>query len=180
MSDRLVYVATFSNSVEANIALAALEAHGIRGCLDGEALAASLWHAGPTIAGVRLSVFEEQLDKAKQVLAEAGHGVEEEDQGIEPKEVFPDEDEPEEAGEVERQAHIRRAWFAAVIGLITCPLFFNAYSLFILLSEGLLWNKTGARGDWRITAALVLDVLALGFTFLLLFGRPVMSMFVLN
>lgn len=181
MSDRLVRIASFSTAGEANIAKAALEVEGIRACVDGESTASTMWHAGPTIAGVHISVFADQYEKAKAILAEAGYGFDDddnpydnddEDDGYEDDEhadeyedleysyaTSDDEDEPDE---VERQAHIRRAWFAAVIGVISCPLVFNAYSLYLIVDEGLLGSRKGVRGDWRITAALILDIVALG------------------
>ena len=66
MSDRLITIAVFENSLEAEIARGKLEDSGIRSVIVGQD-AANLYGL-PAVGFIELQVFEEDADKAFEIL----------------------------------------------------------------------------------------------------------------
>jgi hypothetical protein len=69
MTDEPVTAATFSNSLEANLAKSQLEEAGIRAFVTGDQIE-STWHLGGALGEVKLLVAERDLDEAERILAE--------------------------------------------------------------------------------------------------------------
>lgn len=173
MEQRLVEVGVFFDSVHANIAKSRLESEGIQACLSGEATADTLWHVGTAIGGVKLLVWEDQAIKAREILDACEP---QDDDAIDDHDVYDEEDEDEEASRSaaehedsspprdEREAKLRRAWVAAVLGVWLCPPLLSTYSMFQLIAGGLLERSPPIRGHWRATAALVINLMVIGAT----------------
>lgn len=170
---KLVCIAKYPLAMPAHLAKEALEAEGIRACVDGQTLNESLWHLGPTITGVKLLVMAEDVERAQALLKD----IEETDFGEAFDDAEEDEDEEESAADSlavisPREEATRRAWYAAVLGLFLCPPLLQIYSLCVLFRHGLLVSDSDAPADWRINAALVIDLATLG---LMLWGLSILA-----
>ncbi len=67
---RLVTVATYSTTLEAQAAQAMLEASGVRTFLESAEFVAAVWHMGAAVGNVRLQVAEVDAAAARELLAE--------------------------------------------------------------------------------------------------------------
>jgi hypothetical protein len=152
VSDKLVCIASFPDSGSANIARSVLDSEGIAACLDAETSNTMLAY-----------------DKAKAILAAHTEQdlIDETDSDAE--HPSPSDDDEESPAERQRNDQIRRAWYAAILGTVICPVVMNVYSLYLLLGEGLVWPETPQPADWRINAALAVNLATLGFYAVLLF-----------
>jgi len=121
-----VEVASFPTSFEASLAKNLLESNGIASFLGEEAVASWFWQYGPAIKGVRLLVQHEQADAARCVLDAS---KDESDECAAEEAAFWDT-EAERAEAL--PADLLRAWRAAVIGLVVCPVLLNIYSMWLL------------------------------------------------
>ena len=164
MSDNLVCIASFPDSGTANIARSVLDSEGIAACLGAETSTTMLAYVGPALGGVKLYVFADQVDKAKALLAAHTEQDLIDETESDAEHPSPHADDEEESPAVrQRTDQIRRAWYAAILGTVLCPVVMNVYSLYLLLGEGLLWPATPQPPDWRINAALVVKLATLGF-----------------
>ena len=131
MPSRLTTIASFENPAEAHLARARLENEGIAAVVTGEATASWLWYYGTAIGGAQLQVFEEDAPQAREVLGKI-HQV--------PRQPAPvaddgaEQDAESEAEDPEQQAleaTVRRAWRAAVLGIVLGPVAvaFTVYSM---------------------------------------------------
>ena len=68
MADRIITIAKYNTDIRAQLARQALENNGIR-CNLGSAHAATLYHF-PAIASIELQVFEDDAQKALEILQE--------------------------------------------------------------------------------------------------------------
>lgn len=164
MSDHLICIASFPSSALANIAASRLEAEGIRACLEGEAAAETLWQMGPTISGVRLMVFEDQADKAIAILESVEHSSDDEPTSEEDQDDSDPDGEDSTPAWITRRSEIAtRAWRAAIIGLffVFCIPMLNVYSMYLMVSNGLLSEEPEAPKDWRINATLVVNLVVI-------------------
>ncbi len=126
MSYNLKTVARFENSGAANIAKNVLTEEGIAAFLASEAVVTALWHEGIAFGGIKLQVKEEDVDRAKQLLADRNG---EEDQTFEAEAFYDadviDSDDVEatdlEPEPTEPEQDTIRAIRAAVIGLLVPP-----------------------------------------------------------
>jgi len=84
MADKLVTVAEYMDSMEAELAVQRLDDHGIKGILLGQH-AADVYAGVPAVARVKLQVMQSDEGEAKQIL--------------ESEENSNEADEPEEQGE---------------------------------------------------------------------------------
>ena len=77
MSDKLVTIAKFDSAFDAELARAVLEDNGIKAAVMGGDLVANM----PTIEPIKveLEVFEDDAERAKQVLEEAASQSEDND-----------------------------------------------------------------------------------------------------
>lgn len=169
---KLVCVARYFDAATAHIARSVLDSEGIFACLDAETTNTMLPYVGTAFGGVKLLVEEDQVDKARTLLT--AHDAEDfvGDVADQPSEVADDdgddEDDPPELRE--REDHIRRAWIAAIFGLLLCPPLLNLYSFYLLLKHGLLIDDPQWPTDWRINAALVVNLLVFAVPALVLFN----------
>jgi hypothetical protein len=163
-SPDLVCVARFFDSATAHIARSVLDSEGLFACLDTEATNTMLPHFGTALGGVKLLVMEDQADKAKAILA--AHSAADFEQPVDSDEedLAADEDEEDSSGQSQRDGHIRRAWTAAILGIVLCPPLMSIYSFYLLVRHGLLVNDQHARPDWRVNAALVVNLLVIALT----------------
>jgi hypothetical protein len=166
--EKLICVATFPDALVARMARDELQEAGISACLGDETTNTMLWHIGGALGGVKLLVFASQAEKAKTILeadnaldVDADFGDTKTDDEIEDADRDDDRDEEVLPTQIQRSGHIRRAWYAAILGLCICPPLLNMYSLYIILGENLLWPEAKAKPDWRLPAALLIDILAL-------------------
>lgn len=163
-SPDLVCVARFFDGATAHIARGVLDAEGIFACLDTEATNTMLPHFGTALGGVKLLVMEDQADKAKALLA--AHSAADLEEPIDSGEdgLESGEDDEDSLEQIERDGHIRRAWTAAILGVVLCPPLMSTYSFYLLVRHGLLVNEERAKPDWRINAALIVDLLVFALT----------------
>lgn len=126
MSYNLKTVARFENSGAANIAKNVLTEEGIAAFLASEAVVTALWHEGIAFGGIKLQVKEEDVERAKQLLADRASDEEKSFEGesfydddvidsddVEAADLEPEPTEPEQ--------DTIRAIRAAVIGLLVPP-----------------------------------------------------------
>jgi hypothetical protein len=50
------------------------------------------------------------------------------------------------------------------LGVVLCPPLMSTYSFYLLVRHGLLVNDERAKPDWRINAALIVDLLVFALT----------------
>jgi hypothetical protein len=171
MGDKLVTVATFPTPHEAQLAKMQLESADIAAVVCDEMTVGMVWHLGPALGGVRVQVAEEDAERAESILS----GAQPTEKVDHPSEQLPyrkaasreqelDEIVPTRAAD----ETARRAFRAAIIGLVLCPGIFHVYS------AGLLWSlKTGRQelsvsGRRNFLAAAILDGLVLATLMLLI------------
>ncbi len=176
--ERLVTIASFADPIGANIARSVLDSEGIAACLGAETTNTMLSYYGSALGGVKLMVFAEQADKAKAILA-AHSAADFADSDAPDQGLVEDDDEEDSPQQRQRDGHIRRAWHAAVLGLLLCPPLLNIYSMYLLARNGLLVDDPQFRGNWRTTAAIFVNLLAfagvVGFFWLqMMMYRPVL------
>lgn len=162
MSNRVVELARFSSAAEASVVRSLLDAEGIRSELSGEAMAGWFWHLGPAIGGVRLLVFDHDLDRALDIL---GSGKETgETQTID----FGDdsEDEATETADDEVPDDLMRAWRASLIGMLLFPPLLTLYSMWLLASNAFFVDRSR---NWRIVATCLVNLCVLSFVVLIFF-----------
>ena len=69
-NQKLIHVMTFGGSHAAHVAMAALSDHGITAHVQGDALADALSYYGPAVSKVQLMTFEDDAERALQILQE--------------------------------------------------------------------------------------------------------------
>ena len=139
MTEPLVTAATFSSSVEAEVARNVLEDAGIPAFLADTEVTAVLGLPGPALGTVKLLVAEADLERAREILDHPAELDPEDydDYGLErrrgrggrPAVSVGDEEEVESPAD----AWARRAWRSAVIGLLICPGVIHCYSAWALM-----------------------------------------------
>lgn len=184
MPNRLVTVATFDLAPEARAARNALVDAGIRAVVADEESVAMVWELANALGGVKVQVWEEDVERASQVLAdhlgtdaeideeafaaEAVAAVSEEDLDEDRAAVEPP-DTPESIALTERENDARRLFFAGWLGIIFSPAAF--YSLYLLLITAFGHGEMSSRGRFNLLvgALLTFTSLALCLTYLFLF-----------
>ena len=117
----LVTIASFSDSVQAAFARNILEEAGVQAFLADEAMVSMAWYLAGALAGIKLQVAAEDVQRARAVLAESAGDVQR----------SPDWIEEEEEEATSREQNAQRALKAAVFGLLFCPL--ELYAFWLLL-----------------------------------------------
>ncbi len=157
MHQKLVTAETFNDPVQAELARTRLEEAGIPTCLNGEATTGAFMGLGGSFATVKLEVREEDLERARELLAKPpphtrpdpsdAASVEAEAEEVEPE---PDPDSTE--------ALAVRAWRATLIGLLP-PLwvFLHIYSLWLLVKLSSRPDEVSPAGMRRVYGALAID-----------------------
>lgn len=174
MTDSLVTVATFGNSVEANLARNYLEAAGVRCVLTSEDTAGIVWQFTSAVGGIQLLVSSEDIDAARRALED--HLA---DQGPPPPVpatgVMTEADhrfdaepevEDEEPTFTTRELDAKRALTAAVLGLLCFPI--QLYASYLLVKTYLSDQPIRPGCVWQAVLAWVLNLLGwmLGTVFL--------------
>jgi Putative prokaryotic signal transducing protein len=160
MAFATVFVA--SDIATAHVVRATLEAEGIACDLPDEHLASLGWYLGNVIAGIRVQVDPDDLDRAKQVLA-----MPENLAAASPEDVA-------EALALQADRVAMRAWRLAVLSFAMWP-FFHPYALVLgrraLKVPGLSADgRERARSAVRISVVSMLAFLAAVTTYCLVFG----------
>lgn len=175
MSKRMVTIATFDQAAKARLAENVLKEAGIPAAVSDETVVAMEWLLSNAVGGVKLQVWEDDADRAvdalERELGEHGEGLggpTPEDLATE-AEAAPREDEPPDAEPpapdapdvppTEREAYARRAFYAALFGIVMPPLLF--YSIYLTLVASSSDGKPTARTRWQTWAAAGLTAFGL-------------------
>lgn len=141
--DNEARVDSYMTPLDAELAKAYLESHGIRVRLEGEELMGAAFALGPMLGGVTLFVDKEAGESARHLLREYHRRLLER--------PAPQRESPDE--------RVDRAWISAFVGFVTIPLLVHAYSIWILLHVSTRDLSPKARK--RYIVAWVIDALAL-------------------
>lgn len=158
MNDRLVTIASQLYSHEALAAQARLYEEGIRSSLSNESMAANFWHFSNAIGGVRIEVFEKDVERSLAVLSGvealdvASYEAAEAAIGDEDREHLTATQEDFDPFEPTRGQLARLALLAAILGWVLFPFHFYASCTLnaFINTDGPL------ESDDRTTAALAL------------------------
>lgn len=128
MAEKLVTVATFENSVQAELAKSQLESAGIKAVVIDGNLIDTAWQYTTAVGGVKVQVLESDREKAESLL-----------QNKEPSdfsEDFPDETtelarEENTSTPSQREKDADRSLRTAVFGIVLLPL--QVYALILIL-----------------------------------------------
>jgi hypothetical protein len=183
MNQKLVTIATFDQAAKARLAQNALAEVGIRAAVADEATVAMDWLLGNAIGWIKVQVLEDDAERAVLELERAfGEGGEKLDP-VDPEQLArealesereedsPSEDafreqpalgpvpEPDEETRTEREQVARRAFLAAIFGLLVPVLLFYAIYLLqvVMLSEG----RLGTRARQQMWVGLVLTAIGM-------------------
>jgi hypothetical protein len=170
-TSKLVTLDSFADPLHARVVAQRLEAAGIHAFVNGEVAHG----VDPSHADVKLEIAEEDLERARQVLATPA----EPETGIQsaPDEKAPDEDL---AG---TPAVAERAFRAALYGLLLLPalvgMLFQLYSLWLMTKLASRDEDTDGSSTWKVYLALALNAggLLLGALYARVVYLWVMSMF---
>lgn len=170
MSDKLVTVATYWNSIEAGLARGRLEAAGIRSFLADDQMVGTAWYLGNAIGGIKLQVIDSEAEAALAALSEndadaenlngtddadvkdaASEGTDRSEAvGHEYETALVEDDRPDEPERAltSREENADRAYRGAIIGLLLFPLqlyvFWLLLKVFIASDEQLRPSKRRA------------------------------------
>jgi len=149
-----VSVGSYTLLGDARLAEAALEGDGIPVHLEGIEFASALPYMSNAVGGVTVFVPAAEADRAREIL---------ELQGAEP--ATPEDaavlDDGDVADEGLRAAAARRAWRAAVLGLVFLPPILHVVSAWHLVAYAREAGPTTARARRQAGAALVIDALVM-------------------
>ena len=165
MSTDLIKIATFATPPEAELARNALALEGIESYLEGDTFVGWAWHLSDAVGGVKLLVGSDDTQRAIEILGppqsaddRASHS------SAEATTVAPGPDDIEEdalSPTAVGDATARRAWRAAVLGLILLPPLLNVYSIWLLLEVVLNHRPLSQKGHRCFLGAMLVDVLLL-------------------
>ena len=183
MAKELVTVRTFGMTEEAHAFRNLLEAAGVPAFVEDEALVGWLWHYANAVGGIKVQVAEEDVERAREIVAEQPISVEDLKAAAlaEPPEISEECSEGEEGvrsgaaeddipPELPGDMMVRRALLAALLGIIVCPPLPQFYSLWVLLRLALSDHQVSPAANWKQTAAFVIDVLGIITSSYLYFG----------
>jgi hypothetical protein len=142
MTDRLVTVATFANSVEANLARNRLVEAGIKAFLGDEEAVNMAWYWTSALGGIKLQVPEGDVDAALALLTEdtaidqAAPG-----EAQQPQEARAAEFDEPEIVPTSREQNANRAFKGAILGLLLWPL--QLYAFWLLLQVFISEERLG-------------------------------------
>ncbi|KZL49250.1 MULTISPECIES: putative signal transducing protein [Cyanophyceae] len=156
MVNSFVTVATFTNSLEANLAKQRLEAEGVKCLLLNESTVNVAWHLSVAVGWIQLQVPEVNVDLAKSILvseldyeSSSNSDIEQDDE---------DDDFPITSW-ADKTAD--RAFITSVISLIFVFLPIQLYSLWLLLSILISRQNISENRYIKVIVALLLDLLSL-------------------
>jgi hypothetical protein len=154
MIDRMVTLETYTDSFRAEAARARLEEAGIPVLLQDENTVSAFWGLGASFATVKLEVPQDEVERARQILATPPERST--DITAEP----PDEEEPEVAPESAEGLAVR-AWRAALFGTCTLIVLLHLYSLWLVFRTACSDEELSPAGTRRMYGALVIDGIVL-------------------
>jgi hypothetical protein len=140
-------IATFGDGIGAHLARGRLQEAGIRVFLVNENTVWVAPHLTNAIGGIKLQVAEEDVDKARTLLAEES-GIEEENA----EEMGSDD----EIAPTRREQNADRAFRGALIGLLVLPLQF--YISWLLIQVLFSKEQIGAQQAGRALIAAVINM----------------------
>ncbi len=159
MVDKFVTLATYTNSIEANLAKQHLETAGIRAFLANESTVDVAWHLTIAVGWIKLQVPESDVDLAISLLT-----TDVEAETTEQSEFQDDaDDDIEKLSWADQTAD--RAFRAAVIGLILFILPIQIYSLWLLLRLLVSRRRISRNRRVKVIVALILDLVNLFILF---------------
>jgi hypothetical protein len=167
MSDRLVTVATYQDSVAAALAKNFLEHEGIPCVLIDDTTIATDWMLSAAIGGVKLQVAALNAERAEMLLVQIQQERDEADDDDEDDDEEPTQTavatreiaEELQAERVDREPInllADKAFRAAVFGLIVWPL--QLYALFLLASILAAEGKVSPDRRWKVWVAVLLNM----------------------
>ncbi|MBI1916039.1 MAG: DUF2007 domain-containing protein [Planctomycetes bacterium] len=160
MHQNLVTVETFSDQFQAELARQRLEQAGIPTYLNGEATTGAFVGLGRSFSTIKLEVREEDLERARELLAKPPPGMPPDVPGVSTGPEDQDEVEPEPDPD-STEALTARAWRAAVLGMLLFPPCLHVYSLWLIARVAARPDDISPEGTLKMYAALVLDGLIL-------------------
>jgi Putative prokaryotic signal transducing protein len=166
MSDRLVTVATFQDSVAAALAKNFLEHEGIPCVLIDDTTVATDWMLSAAIGGVKLQVAALDLERAEMLLVQIqqirdeAEEDEDEDEGptqsaIATREIA-EELQAEQADRAPINQLADKVFRTAVFGLLFWPL--QLYVLYLLACIYAEEGKVSPERRWKVWAAVLLNM----------------------
>ncbi|MBW4563207.1 MAG: DUF2007 domain-containing protein [Mojavia pulchra JT2-VF2] len=172
MANHFVTVATFNNSIEANLAKQLLDAEGIRSYLANESTVDLAWHLTVAVGWIKLQVHESDAALAKSIL-ESGNldnqPVSEADEST-AEQLFLQEDEDNIVKVSSADKTADRAFRSAVIGLILIFLPFQLYSLWLLVRLLVSRRRRISQNRrWKVIVGLLLNLLNLFILWIMFF-----------
>jgi hypothetical protein len=163
--ESLTVLKSVAHEFEAALIVNALEDHGIRATAAGDFTSGFRAEAP---GGVRVLVKSTDVAAALDVLQGAASMAAEERALPTNNWETQAEAEPAKVPGTDVSPELRRAWLAAVGGLVLIPILLTAYSLYLLYRYRLLAGN-GLLRNWRAPAALAVNALAILVDCLLVF-----------
>ncbi|TVP67861.1 MAG: hypothetical protein EA343_00290 [Nodularia sp. (in: Bacteria)] len=155
MVNGFVTVATFTSSLEANLAKQRLEAEGVKCLLLNESTVNVAWHLSVAVGWIQLQVPQANIDFAKSILVSELDYQSVSDLGMEDE----DEDDIEMPSWADQTAD--RAFIVSVISLIFVFLPIQIYSLWLLFCLLVYRQRISSNRRIKVIVALLLDLLSL-------------------
>jgi hypothetical protein len=171
MSDVLVTLATFNDTVEANLAKNYLEEAGFPAFLADEETVNMDWLLGNAVGRIKLQVGDRDAEAARTLLSQHGHleapaaiGPEEirfESSQAGPSPESEDQEEDQDADEFEptqttRDKNAERAFRGAIFGVLFFPLQF--YVFYLLLKVFISEEPLGDRARRKAIIAAIINL----------------------
>lgn len=138
MTDTIVLLASYSNSLEANLAKNALEAKGIRCALNDEGMVNMAWHMSNAVGGIKLLVNESDIFSARTILR---------DRDLFPEERAVERSTLEEEMDPQEELHlwVDRVFRAAIIGVAAFPIQFYVSAILYCIYHSPVKPQQGYR-----------------------------------
>ncbi len=175
MANNFVTVATYNNSIEANLAKQLLETEGIRAYLANESTVDMAWHLTVAVGWIKLQVHQSDAVLAKSILESSildEQSVSEADESTALEQLFlPEDEDDEDIVQVSwADETADRAFRAAVVGLILIFLPFQLYSLWLLVRLLVSRRRRISQNRrWKVIVALLLNLLNLFILWIMFF-----------
>lgn len=179
MADDLKKLASFPTVTEAALVRNLLEREGIPAFITDEQVVGMEFILGNAVGWIKVEVREGDWERAQEILAARDGRAGAVAPGMETGEPEPDgidEDlrdrtaphPDEDAPETPTEARIRRAYLAAVLGLLFCPPCFNLYSMVLLLRVAFSPDEPRPRNNWKYFVTWVADFVSIAETWIYL------------
>lgn len=180
MPDDLISIASYEKPLQAHEARGRLAAAGIPSQVSGESAVSALAYVGTALGGVKLLVWKSDVERAAALLL--SDGSEDDDRPEHARKpwkcprcrernepafdlcwscgaefaghIDDEEDEPDP----ELEAIITRAWRAAILGTVMCPVGLQFYSMWLLVCASSLGREFDPVSNRWFLATLIVDV----------------------